>query len=149
MSQSWTSPELRAQLARFERELRAAGLRPSSVATYVDRTAVFLRWLDGDYAPRGSRVLTSPDPPGVAEVSDLDTFRALRTDGVGVFVIADRPTGRTVIHGVTCPFITETSFTTKVLDGGSRNGRYLWAPSAEDALQVPGAIQCRHPSDPG
>lgn len=45
--------ELREQLHRFERELRAAGLEESSVTTYVDRTGRFLKWLDGDYQPRG------------------------------------------------------------------------------------------------
>ena len=45
--------ELREQLRRFERELRAAGLKESSVTTYVDRTGRFLKWLDGDYQPRG------------------------------------------------------------------------------------------------
>jgi hypothetical protein len=34
-------------------ELRAAHLKESSVRTYVDRAATFLRWLDGEYQPRG------------------------------------------------------------------------------------------------
>jgi hypothetical protein len=38
---------------KFERELRAADLRETSVRTYVDRTAIFLRWLAGDYQPQG------------------------------------------------------------------------------------------------
>jgi len=45
--------ELREQLRRFERELRAAGRKESSVTTYADRTGRFLKWLDGDYQPRG------------------------------------------------------------------------------------------------
>jgi hypothetical protein len=45
--------DLRAELRRFENELRAAGLRENSVSTYVDRTDRFLKWLDGDYQPRG------------------------------------------------------------------------------------------------
>ncbi len=49
----YSTRELRAELARFEQELRAAGLRESSVVTYVDRTGRFLKWLDGDYHPRG------------------------------------------------------------------------------------------------
>lgn len=35
----YSTDELRDQLARFERELRAAGLKENSVSTYVDRTA--------------------------------------------------------------------------------------------------------------
>ena len=51
----WTVRELNQELRRFERELRAAGLAENSVRTYVDRTAIFLRWLSGDYKPQGPR----------------------------------------------------------------------------------------------
>jgi hypothetical protein len=51
--QRWTIDELRRELARFERELRAAGLRDSSVQTYVDRSGRFINWLAGEYQPRG------------------------------------------------------------------------------------------------
>ena len=50
--QSWTHDELLEELEGFGRELRAAGLRDSSVRTYTDRTRTFLRWLVGDYTPR-------------------------------------------------------------------------------------------------
>lgn len=50
---SWTLDDLRQELERFERELRDAGLRESSIHTYVQRSDVFLRWLVGDYVPRG------------------------------------------------------------------------------------------------
>jgi hypothetical protein len=53
--QSWTTDELRKELIRFEQELRAAGLRQSSVETYVGRSHIFIRWLDGDYHPQGPR----------------------------------------------------------------------------------------------
>ena len=49
----WTSHELRAALEEFKRELEAAGLRANSIETYVGRTTVLLRWLDGDYTRRG------------------------------------------------------------------------------------------------
>jgi hypothetical protein len=48
----YSSAELRAELRRFEHQLRAAGLKESSVTTYVNRTARFLKWLEGDYQPR-------------------------------------------------------------------------------------------------
>lgn len=53
MKEVWSLEDLRAELRRFEAELRAAGLRDSSVHTYVDRTERFLRWLQGDYTPKG------------------------------------------------------------------------------------------------
>lgn len=52
VEQSWTLDELRDELARWERELVAAGKAPNTVATYVGRTEIFLRWLDGTYTPR-------------------------------------------------------------------------------------------------
>jgi hypothetical protein len=48
-----TADEIDRELKRFEDELKAAGLRPNSVHTYVDRTERFLRWLRGEYRPRG------------------------------------------------------------------------------------------------
>src|SRR4051794_4933521 len=54
-AQTWTLAELRAALARSEQELRAAGLARNTVHTYVDRAEVFVRWLAGDYHPRGPR----------------------------------------------------------------------------------------------
>jgi hypothetical protein len=50
-STSWTVADLRRELARFEAELRAAGLSENSVQTYVGRSAYFVRWLAGDYVP--------------------------------------------------------------------------------------------------
>jgi hypothetical protein len=44
----WTLQELHDELARFERELRAARVRESSTHTYVDRASRFLRWLGGE-----------------------------------------------------------------------------------------------------
>lgn len=50
---SWTLAELWSDLEVFEKTLVRAGLRQQSVRTYVDRTKFFLRWLAGDYQPRG------------------------------------------------------------------------------------------------
>ncbi len=49
----WTSSELKTQLHAFEDELRKAGLEENSVQTYVGRSEAFIRWLEGDYVPRG------------------------------------------------------------------------------------------------
>lgn len=55
MPDAWTLDALQKELTRFEAELRAANLRETSVRTYVDRSAIFLRWLAGDYHPQGPR----------------------------------------------------------------------------------------------
>ena len=49
----WSVQELEGELERFERELRRAGLQESSIRTYVQRSATFLRWIQGNYQPRG------------------------------------------------------------------------------------------------
>ncbi|MGE0708607.1 MAG: hypothetical protein AB7N76_12695 [Planctomycetota bacterium] len=49
----WTAAELSRELERFEKELRDAGLAENSIKTYAQRSATFLRWLVGDYEPRG------------------------------------------------------------------------------------------------
>ena len=54
-SATFSLGELQEELARFEAELRRAGLRESSIRTYVDRTSMFLRSLVGDYQPQGPR----------------------------------------------------------------------------------------------
>jgi hypothetical protein len=50
---AWTVSELRRELTRFEEELRSSGLADNSIRTYVDRSAIFIRWLAGEYHPRG------------------------------------------------------------------------------------------------
>lgn len=62
MPRSWTILELRSELERFEAELRGAGLRENSVRTYVDRSARFLRWLVGEFKPRGGVGRQRPGP---------------------------------------------------------------------------------------
>jgi hypothetical protein len=52
----WSSADLAEELRRFEAELRASGLKESSIKTYVGRVDTFLRWLRGHYAPQGRRV---------------------------------------------------------------------------------------------
>jgi hypothetical protein len=53
MTKTWTAAELRSELDRFEAELQDAQLSRNTVSTYVERTRIFLRWLEGDYRPRG------------------------------------------------------------------------------------------------
>ena len=47
----WTADQLHDLLGQFEAELREAGLKETSVRTYVDRSTYFVRWLARDYEP--------------------------------------------------------------------------------------------------
>jgi hypothetical protein len=47
--------ELRDELQRYERELYAARKAERTVRTYVDNSARFLRFLEGDYIPSEGR----------------------------------------------------------------------------------------------
>lgn len=51
---TWTIGELQQELERFEAEARRAGLKENTVRTYVDRSAIFVRWLSGDYQFQGA-----------------------------------------------------------------------------------------------
>lgn len=48
---AWRSDALIRALTQYETELRAAGLEETTVTTYVDQSARFLRWLSGRYSP--------------------------------------------------------------------------------------------------
>ena len=51
---SWTVAELQEELKEFEQELCKARLRDNSIKTYVDRADRFIRWLAGEFQPRGT-----------------------------------------------------------------------------------------------
>jgi len=53
LTDAWTSEDLIERLAEFEQELRDAGMAPNTIATYVGRSETFVRWLQGEYSPRG------------------------------------------------------------------------------------------------
>jgi hypothetical protein len=44
----WSTRELRAELDRYEAELRAANLARNTVMTYVQHPERFIKWLDGE-----------------------------------------------------------------------------------------------------
>lgn len=46
----WTFGKLHQELSRV---LLKAGLTDTAVQTYVGRSEILIRWLDGDYHPRG------------------------------------------------------------------------------------------------
>jgi len=51
--ETWTIRDLESDLDAFAGELRDAGLKQSSIDTYVGRSETFVRWLAGRYQPRG------------------------------------------------------------------------------------------------
>lgn len=59
MSREATRPasaaDLVGELDRFKQELRAAGLRESTVHSYLMGSSLFVRWLTGDYLPGPGR----------------------------------------------------------------------------------------------
>ena len=52
---TWTVAELERELEGFESELRGVGLAENSVRTYLERARSFVRWLAGEFTPRGPR----------------------------------------------------------------------------------------------
>jgi len=54
------SQALHDELDRFKRDLRAAGLRESTVHSYLMGSRLFVRWLAGDYAPGPGRAQRPP-----------------------------------------------------------------------------------------
>ena len=50
---AWMVEDLESDLEEFGEVLRAAGLRDNTINTYVGRAETFIRWLAGDYEPRG------------------------------------------------------------------------------------------------
>ena len=86
----WSTTELRAELNRYEEELRAAGKRRNTINTYVQHPERFINWLEGRYRPfQGTglgRVSTGPSPahphrygpvpPPPAQVSHVPSGRS-------------------------------------------------------------------------
>ena len=60
-SRTWTLEDLRHELARWERELRDATgdagqpYSPDTIHSHIGHSAQFIRWLAGEWQPRGPR----------------------------------------------------------------------------------------------
>jgi 5-methylcytosine-specific restriction endonuclease McrA len=64
----WSATDLQEELNRYRFVLTEARLRPLAIQTYVHSAGVFLRWIDGDYRPKGS----APKAAGTAPISSVD-----------------------------------------------------------------------------
>ncbi len=110
----WSVEELKRELRRFERGT-PRGWAAASVETYVGRSEIFLRWLAGEYvsgqvgAAEGPHVLTGAGRLRSAsvEIRTLPEFREKLESEEGVVVIVGRPSGRVLMHDISCPFLTE------------------------------------------
>ncbi len=60
MNERWTTARLLEATDRYESELRDAGLSPLTVWTYSDQSKRFVRWLQGEYRPRGPNGSDAP-----------------------------------------------------------------------------------------
>lgn len=59
----WSARELRAELNRYEAELRAAGKTRNTISTYVQHPERFINWLEGRYRPTQVDRTWNPGPP--------------------------------------------------------------------------------------
>jgi hypothetical protein len=67
----WDDDALVAELARYERACRDAGMRPNAIHSYWDYARRFLDWRTGAYRPRGAGGEGRPVPRGPAPTDEL------------------------------------------------------------------------------
>ena len=60
---TWSASELRAELDRYEAELRASGKTRNTISTYVQHPERFINWLDGRYRPAQATPNWNPVAP--------------------------------------------------------------------------------------
>lgn len=79
LSQTWTEKDLRAELDRYEVELRAAGKARNTVTTYVQHPERFINWLVGRYEAKPVLAQASPNDRSASR----SRYEPLRTYLVG------------------------------------------------------------------
>lgn len=52
MARNWSTDQLLEEVKSYKQQLEAAGMKPNTVHTYVDRAERFIKWLAGDYQPK-------------------------------------------------------------------------------------------------
>jgi hypothetical protein len=77
------------------------------------------------------------------ELTTIDSVRVAKAAGGGI-VIVDTPIGNTLAHAADCSWVTETAFTTKVIDNRRKNGAYFATRDLREAVAVYGASRCQH-----
>jgi hypothetical protein len=87
------------------------------------------------------------DEPDWEEITTLPGFRDRQSGRFGVIVIADSAREQPIAHHRACPFVDESSFVEKVIEGDRANGRYYWAKNRRIAIEQLGARRCEHPGD--
>lgn len=105
MTKTWTMRQLQQEIRGYSAALKARGLRENTIDTATRQASQFLRWLDGNYEPRGANALGrsrwnrpgrvtaqpgriershgTPGPLGIASVSAIEPFD-LRSPSGGV-----------------------------------------------------------------
>ena len=76
------------------------------------------------------------------EIRTLEEFRGVTRQPVGVIVVTDTA-WESKAHRTDCPYITESNFSTKVIEERNKNGRYYYFFRYDDAAQQTGARPCR------
>ena len=79
------------------------------------------------------------------EIRTLEEFRGVTGQPVGVIVVTDT-TWESKAHRTDCPYVTESNFTTRVVEGRNRNGRYYYFFRYDDAASRPEHVNagCAH-----
>jgi hypothetical protein len=73
----WSAQELRAELNRYEEELRGAGRARNTINTYVQHPERFINWLEGRYRPLQTGRSWDPGSTGApGSVHGLDRVSA-------------------------------------------------------------------------
>ena len=91
--------------------------------------------------PLDGREVVPPDSQ-VGELRTIADFRRMKNDGCGIVVITDPTRTPARAHLPGCPYVREDYFTTKVVNGRGRNGRYFLTPALSTALKEFGATPC-------
>ncbi|MDQ3631356.1 MAG: hypothetical protein M3417_08855 [Actinomycetota bacterium] len=87
------------------------------------------------------------DEPDWEPLTTLDQFRERVGGRFGVIVIDDDARGQPIAHHRECPYVSEDSFSEKVIDGDGDNGNYYWAKNSRIAAEQLGARRCKHRGD--
>ncbi len=72
----------------------------------------------------------------------IEDYREALSGGGGVIVITDNANGDKT-HRLSCRYVAEDNFRTKVIRSRERNGSYLYFPTFEEAARETRARRCQ------